>query len=191
MSRPARVLIALIALAVVGGSHAAFGATQLSKSGNPGPWSLRDTDAQPGGQCVYDADVPGAMGNDLDILSAVRTPRSLARDRTGGRDSQWVGGKVRFERSVNPGGTGGWVTARTAKLAKKRAFDDQAVTWGDRSWEVDTDVQYHFRITVLLKWFKPGSKTQVQGARQLLYQKYLTIDGVDEGVEDDRCLAEP
>ena len=180
----------LLALAVATGGQSAIGATQLSKTGNPGPWSLRDTNDRPGAECVYDADVPGGMGNDIDILSAVRTPRVLARNRTAARDSQWVGGRVFFERSVNPGGSGGFVTASSAKLRKKLAFDNQATSWGDRSWLVDVEEDYQFRISVLLRWYKPGSKREVQGTRRILYQKYLQVGFGSENVEDDRCLPE-
>jgi hypothetical protein len=179
----------IVGVLLVAGTPSALGATEVSKSGKVGVWTLRDTNASPAAECDYDASVPGNMGNDIDVIDA-RTPRIRARNRSAQRDAQWVGLKVLFQRSVNEGGSGGWVTAEATPLVKKLAHDDTSVGFGRKSWEVDTDTDYHFRVLSKLTWYKPGSKTRVQGRVQVLTDKYLKILGANEDVEDDRCLPE-
>lgn len=180
--------VALLILAI--GSQTVMAATALSQSGKRGAWNVRDTDVNPGVHCIYDADVPGAQGNDIDIMTATG-PKVFARNRSGRRDGQWVSARIIFQHSVNEGGTGGWVTGKATARVKKFAWDDQAAKFGDRAWEVDVEEDYHFRVIVILRWYKPGSKTQVQGAATVLYQRYLITFGALEEIDADRCPPEP
>ncbi len=172
------------------GSQSMLAAIPLSTTGKIGPYVLSDSSTTPGVVCTYDAGGPGDQGNDIDLMEATG-PRLFARDRSGARDPQTVGVRVRFQRSVNEGGTGGWVTAKASKLVKKTAFDDKAARFGKRSWLVPFDQGYQFRAVVEMRWYKPGSSRKVQGSTKLRYVYYRVSQGGPQGVEQDRCLPEP
>ena len=180
--RPLLVLVA-VSLALVLGAQSAMGATVVGKSGKRGAWTLRDTESQPGGFCTYDIDGT----NDLDLLEA-RSPRAFARNRTAGRDGQWVGIRIQFQKSKADGGGGGWETVKSTGFVKKFAFDDQAVNIGKRAWQAAYTGTPHFRVRANIRWYQPGTKSVVQGALTLAYKWY------DTGAVDpvmDRCLPEP
>lgn len=185
-SRFSGALVATV-LAIVIGAQAAMAATPISETGKRGKWSLIDTDALPGATCTYDE--PGGLGNDLDILEA-KSPRVLARDRSAARDGQWVGIRIVFQRSVNDGGTGGWVRAGATPFVKKFAYDDKAAGIGRRSWQEDYDGTPHFRVLATIRWYTPGSKKLVQGSTTIRYQKYLATNLGSSEPRSDVCLPE-
>jgi len=177
-------------LALVLGAQAALGAVPISEKGKIGTYTLVDESAAPGVACTYDAGGPGAQGNDLDIMDA-KSPRAFARDRSNRRDRQTVGVRVLFQRSVNEGGTGGWVTAKATKLVKKTAYDDKATIFGKKSWLVPFELDYQYRVLSIIRWYKPGTTSVVQGSTKLRYVYYSVLQGGPQGVEQDRCLPEP
>ncbi|HKZ92885.1 MAG TPA: hypothetical protein VJZ50_12175 [Candidatus Limnocylindrales bacterium] len=183
-------ILATASLAFAVGSQMALAAVPESQSGQIGTFVIPDSDARPGVACTYDAGGPGAQGNDIDIMAA-KGPRVFARDRTSERDQQTVGVKVIFQRSVNEGGSGGWVTADATDVVKKTAFDDQAAKFAERTWLVPIEEDYHFRALVVINWYKPGSVTQRQGTTKQRYVYYQVNQGGPQGVEQDRCLPEP
>ena len=174
-----------LALALVVGSQVALGAVPISQHGLRGTWVLIDSETRPAVTCVYDA--PGGMGNDLDLMEA-RSPRVFARDRTGGRDGQWVGVRIMFQRSVNDGGTGGWLNVSQTRFIKKFAHDDKAISIGTRGWQADYTGMPHFRVLSSIRFYRPGTKSVVQGATTLRYQWYETGGA---SPEMDRCQPEP
>jgi hypothetical protein len=178
-------LAGALALALTVGSQAALAAEPIAEHGKRGTWVLIDSEANPAATCVYDE--PGGMGNDLDLMEA-RSPRVFARDRTAGRDGQWVGIRITFQRSVNDGGTGGWLKASQTKFIKKFAHDDQAVSLGSRGWQASYTGTPHFRVLASIRFYRPGTTSVVQGATTLRYQWYETGGATPEM---DRCLPEP
>ncbi len=187
--RPSRtrasVAVVAAALTLVIGTQAALAVTPIAETGKRGTWILVDSEASPAATCIYDA--PGGMGNDLDIMEA-KSPRVRARDRTAGRDGQWVGIRIVFQRSVNDGGTGGWRRAAQTPLIKKFAHDDKAVSIGRRSWQAAYSGTPHFRVLAKITFYKPGTASTVQGATTLRYEWYETGGS---NPEMDRCLPEP
>ncbi len=174
-----------LALALAVGTQATLGAMPISERGTRGTWVLVDSEANPAVTCVYDE--PGGMGNDLDLMEA-RSPRVFARDRTGRRDGQWVGIRIVFQRSANDGGTGGWSKVSQTPLIKKFARDDKAVSIGSRGWQADYTGMPHFRVLANIRFYRPGTRSVVQGATTLRYQWYETGGATPEM---DRCLPEP
>jgi hypothetical protein len=162
----------------------------ISQDGKIGTFTVPDSDTTPGARCVYDAGGPGDQGNDIDIME-VRGPKVFARDRSAERDRQTVGVKVIFQRSVNAGGSGGWVEGQATELVKRIAYDDTAAKFPKRSWVVPIEEDYHFRALVKIVWFKPGSSSQSQGSTKQRYVYYRVVQGGPQGVELDRCLPEP
>jgi hypothetical protein len=183
-------ILTLSLLTVVAGSLPTLAAVPVVEKGEFGPYVLADSTTKPGVACTYDADVPGAQGNDIDIMEA-KGPRVFARDRSGGRDPQTVGVKFLFQRSVNEGGTGGWVTEERTSMVKKTAYDDQAAGFAKRAWLVPLEDDYQFRALAIIRWFEPGSTTEVEGSVMLQYVYYQVVQGGPQGVEQDRCLPEP
>jgi hypothetical protein len=180
-----RVRIAgLLALALVVGSQAALGAEPISESGKRGKWLLVDSETKPGVTCVYDE--PGT-GNQLDLMEA-RSPRVFARNRTSGRDGQWVGIRITFQRSVDDGGSGGWTKVSQTPFIKKYAYDDKAVSIGSRGWQAEYSGTPHFRVVTSIRFFRPGTMSTLQGATLLRYEWYETGGATPEM---DRCLPEP
>lgn len=167
----------------------AQGAVPLSTSGKTGPFVITDRLDRPGVSCTYDAGGPNDMGNDLDLMEA-RGPRVFARDRTTRRDSQPVSVTYVFQRSALEGGTGGWTTTKATKPLKKVAYDDQAARFPLRSWLNPIEADYHFRVLVVIRWYKPGS-TEILGKTKQRYQYYAVNWTGPSFVEQDRCLPEP
>jgi hypothetical protein len=189
MVRPIRPLIVLVAvsLALIVGSQAVMGAEVVSRSGKRGPWALRDTATHPGASCIYGTDGDPLDGQ-LDRVEA-RSPRVKARNRRAGRlDGQWVGIRIQVQKSRQDGGQGGWETFRSSGWVKKFAFEDKAVSIGRRGWNTSYQGMPQFRVRANIRWYKPGTKSVVQGAATLAYE-YLN-DGVDMPSEDV-CLPEP
>lgn len=182
--------LATCALALALQAQTALSAVPLSQQGRIGPYVLTDSDTSPGIACTYDAGGPGDMGNDIDLVEA-RSPRVFARDRSGRRDRQTVGVRILFERSVNEGGSGGWVTAKATKVVKKAAYDDQPARFSRKSWLVPFEEDYQYRVSVVMRWYKPGTTSVVQGSTKLRYVRYQVLQGGPQWVEQDRCLPEP
>jgi hypothetical protein len=184
---PAFVIGLLMALLI---APTTLAAVSMNTSGKIGPFVIRDDPTRPGVVCTYDAGGPNDMGNDLDLMDA-RGPRVFARDRNARRNKQAVSVAYRFQHSALEGGNGGWVTAKAFKQVKKTAYDDQAATFPRRSWLVPFDQFYHYRVLVIIRWFKPGSKTVVQGLTKQRYVYYLPEFDGPLPVEQDRCLPNP
>jgi hypothetical protein len=185
LARPIRplVVLAVAALALVIGTQSALGFQVVSQSGKRGARTLQDTETQPGGSCVYDADI----FNDLDVIEA-RSPRVFARDRSSRRDGQWVGIRIQFQKSRGDGGAGGWETVKSTGFVKRFAHDDRSVSIGRRGWQAAYAGTPHFRVRANIRWYKPGTKSVVKGATTLAYQYY------DDGAGEpslDVCLPEP
>jgi hypothetical protein len=172
--------LATLALVIV--VPAVQAAEPLVEKGVRGTWTVVDTDAQPGGACTYDD-----MTFDLEVIEA-RSPRAFARDRSAARDSQWVGMRLIFQKSKLDGGAGGWETVSKTPMTKKLAYDDKAVKIGTLGWQAVYPGTPHFRALAAIRWYKPGSKTRVQGATTLRYQWYDTGSATPEM---DRCLPNP
>jgi hypothetical protein len=176
-------VLALAALAVVIVAPAAQAAEPLVEKGVRGTYTIVDTDAQPGGSCTYDT----GGSYDLEVIEA-RSPKAFARDRSAARDSQWVGLRLIFQRSQLDGGAGPWETVYKTPMTRKLAYDDKAVTIGTRGWQAAYTGTPHFRALAAIRWYKPGSKSKVQGATTLRYQWYDTGSSTPEM---DRCLPNP
>jgi hypothetical protein len=172
-----------LALALVLGTGGTLGAETLVEKGTRGAWTVVDTNAQPGASCAYDVD----LTNDLDIVEA-RSPRAFARDRSAARDAQWVGIRILFQKSKLDGGNGGWETVSKTPMIKKLAYDDKAIAIGTRAWQATYAGTPHFRALAAIRWYKPGTKSKVQGATTMRYQWY---DIGSATPEMDRCLPEP
>ena len=185
--RSLSVLVAT-SLAFALGATSALGAVPESQKGKIGTFTIPDSNAEPGVVCTYDAAV--GMGLDLDVMEA-RGPRVYARDRTARRDAQTVGVRFLFQRSVNEGGSGGWVTAEKTQMIRKTAYDDKAARFGKRSWLVPFEENYHYRTLVLTKWFRPGSTTKGQGSAKQRYEWYQVVYNGPTMIEQDRCLPNP
>lgn len=181
-------ILATTSLALALGSTTALGAVLENQKGKIGTFVIPDSNAQPGVACTYDAG--GGTGNDLDVMDA-KGPRVFARDRTAQRDQQTVGVRFLFQRSVNEGGSGGWVTANRTKMIKKTAYDDKAAKFAQQSWLVPFDENYHYRTLVLMKWYQPGSSTKGQGSTKQRFQYYQVNFNGPLMVEQDRCLPNP
>jgi hypothetical protein len=80
------------------------------------------------------------------------------------------------------------VTVYKTPMTKKLAYDDKSVTIGTRGWQADYMGTPHFRALAAIRWYKPGSKSKVQGATTLRYQWYDTGSSTPEM---DRCLPNP
>lgn len=171
-------------------SQLVAGAVPIGKQGKIGPYVVTDGVAVPGIACTYDAGGPNDMGNDIDLMAA-RSPRVFARDRGAKRDRQIVGVRILFQRSVDEGGSGGWVTAKATKVVKRTAYDDRAATFAGKSWLVPFDEGYQYRALVVIRWYKPGTSSVIQGSTKLRYVHYQVIQGGPQWVEQDRCLPEP
>ena len=181
--RSTLLTLGALATALVMGTQGALGAETLVEKGTRGSWTVVDTDAQPGASCNYDVD----MDIDLDILEA-RSPRAFARDRSAARDAQWVGIRFLFQKSKEDGGNGGWETVSRTPMIKKLAYDDKAVSIGTRGWQAVYEGTPHFRALAAIRWYKPGTKSKVQGATTFRYQYY---DIGSASPEMDRCLPNP
>jgi hypothetical protein len=191
LARPLRPLVVLtiVSLALVMGAQSAVGAEVVSKSGQRGVWALRDTESQPGASCTYGIDGDAADGQ-LDLLEA-RSPRVFARNRSAGRDGQWVGIRIVFQKSRQDGGSGGWTTVKSTGFVKKYARDDQAVSIGRRAWHAAYEGMPQFRVRANIRWYRPGTSSVVQGTATLKYEWYE--GGGGSGTSDaypDRCLPE-
>jgi hypothetical protein len=173
----------LAVLALMVGAPAVLAEETLIEKGAPGSWTVVDTDAQPGASCAYDVDPT----NDLDIIEA-RSPRAFARDRTAARDGQWVGIRLIFQKSKLDGGNGGWETVSKTPMVKKLAYDDKAVSIGQRSWQAAYEGTPHFRALAAIRWYQPGTKSKMEGATTFRYQWY---DIGSASPEMDRCLPNP
>lgn len=182
------VVLGAVALALVIGSQSVLGANVVSKSGKRGPWTLVDTESQPGVVCTYGVDGDPLDGQ-LDILEA-RSPRVFARNRTSGRDGQWVGIRIQFQKSRENGGTGGWETVKPTGFVKKFAHDDQAVSIGRRAWQAGYAGMPQFRVRANIRWYRPGTKSVVQGAMTLAYEWYEGGGGVPGEGYPTKCLPE-
>lgn len=190
--RKATAALAVSLLALTVGAASAAGATQLVKSGKIGPWTLADTLANPAAGCIYDLD--SEVGNDLDLMETRRSPRVLARDRTPRRDGQWVGIRIIFQQSREDGGAGGWKPGKATKLVKKFAYDNKPVGIGSRAWQLkaaDKAGSPHYRAIAVIRWYKPGSKTKIQGTARVRFDNYAVRFNSDLPVEQERCLPNP
>jgi hypothetical protein len=188
--RKAATALAVSLLALTVGAGSTMGATELAKSGKTGVWTLADTLANPAAACIYDLEV----GNDLDLMETRRSPRVLARDRTTRRDGQWVGIRIVFQQSREDGGAGGWKSGKATKLVKKFAYDNKPAGVGPRAWQLkaaDKTGTPHYRAIAIIRWYKPGSKTKVQGTARVRFDNYAVRFINDLPVEQDRCLPEP
>jgi hypothetical protein len=188
--RKAATALAVSLLALTVGAGSTMGATELAKSGKTGVWTLADTLADPAAACIYDLEV----GNDLDLMETRRSPRVLARDRTTRRDGQWVGIRIVFQQSREDGGAGGWKSGKATKLVKKFAYDNKPAGVGPRAWQLkaaDKTGTPHYRAIAIIRWYKPGSKTKVQGTARVRFDNYAVRFNNDLPVEQERCLPEP
>jgi hypothetical protein len=82
------------------------------------------------------------------------------------------------------------VFARTPSY-KRFAYDDAARGVGKRAWQAEYTGTPHFRVVTLITWYKPGTKSVIQGTTRLRYQWDATQNNGAEGTENDRCLPEP
>jgi len=175
-----------LALLMVAGTVSA--AEQFGATGKRGKFVLPDSAASPAGLCIYDA--PGDAITDLDAVEA-RSPRVFARNRSPRRDGQWIGIRFLFQHSKEDGGNGGWLTAKRTPNYKRFAYDDTVRGAGRQAWQAEYMGTPHFRVIVVLTWYKPGTKSVVQGLTRLRYEWYRTQSFGAIGTEMDRCLPEP
>lgn len=188
--RTSAAVMLLVTAMLVATSSLAMATVPESQKGKIGTFVITDNAIKPGVDCTYDAGGPGDMGNDIDLMEA-RGPKVFARDRSTRRDHQTVSTQVTFQRSVNAGGTGGWITAKKTRVARKLAYDDKAAVFPRTSWVVPIEEDYHFRALVTVRWYKPGSTKVVQGSTRQRYVYYQVFQAGPQGVELDRCLPEP
>ncbi len=181
-------LVAATTLALLMMAGTASAAEQFGATGKRGAWALRDSSANPAGLCIYDD--PGPGGSDLDVVEA-RSPRVFARNRSARRDGQWIGIRFLFQHSKEDGGNGGWATGKRTPVFKRFAYDNAARGVGKRAWQAEYTGTPHFRVVAVITWYKPGTKSVIQGTTRLRYQWYATQNNGAEGTEMDRCLPEP
>jgi hypothetical protein len=154
--RPRHLVVAVVLAAaiVLAPTAAALADTSLEESGRVGPHAVLDTRVFPGVTCDYDD------GTDL-VRLRVRAPTVFARDRTEGRDQQWVGWRLHL-RFRPDGGT--WSTIKSTTVVKVRAWEDTPAALRTRSVTTPGPAgSGSYRIYVRMIWYQPGSSTAVQG----------------------------
>jgi hypothetical protein len=180
----ARLALPIALLAVTAGAPPAMGYEVLKEKGVTGSFSYTDTAVSPGARCEYSVDVPGAQGNDLDRVT-VYHPVVFARKGT-----RTVGWKFVVQRSVEPGGSGGWVNVYASGFQKRSATTSSPAAFTDRSYVIDTEEDYHFRTIAIVRWYQANSSREVAGFKRLRTEYYRTIHEGDTDVAMDACLPE-
>ena len=161
MSNPSRIMhgAAALALALVLSSASAVVADRpVGHPGHTGAHSLTDSAEYAGARCRYDSD---SNVERVDVMP----PTMFARNRTSGRDQQWVGWRVELRyRPVD----GSWSTIRTSSLVKVRAWDDTPAALGARSITVAHPVgSGDYRVFVRMTWYRHGTSSVWRARRDM------------------------
>ena len=154
----------------------------LTLSGNYGQMTFSDG---PGAKCIYGSD------GHIDRVS-VRGATLVARDATFGLDQQWVGYSFKVQRfDYDPADPfqPPYTTIYSSSVVKKLANDAQAVSFDRRAWSVPNNLARAIRVVVTGTWYKPGSKTQVDGTIKLAVEYFGMTRGATEKLQYWRCPA--
>jgi hypothetical protein len=163
------VPVALLA-AVLVAAQPAVAATVVGQSGLVGKFAFTDTMSQPGIACVYN---PVNTNQNLSKI-VVHGPKIWARNRTAHRDSQTVGWRFIIQNS-QAGGAPPWQTFTTSSVVKATSHDDTGVKFGSRTWIAPKNKNVQWRVQIVMRWYKPGSSTTVQGQVKLMDEFQITV----------------
>jgi hypothetical protein len=137
--------------------------TPVSHSGTFGPHALIDSPEYPGATCRYNSD------QNLDRVR-VRPPVVLARDRTSGRDAQWVGWIV--ELQYRPDGSS-FTTVQKSSVVKVTAWDDSPAPFRQRTVSVARPRgSGSWRVVSRMIWYRPGTTGTWQGTARHRITRY-------------------
>ncbi len=158
--------LASAAIAISGGS--ALGAHQLSRTGDPGAWAVRDSAGDPAARCSYDGGgVAGGtyltgirLRNDVKLWGTTATFRS-------------VGFRPIIQHKVD----GAWVTVKKGTLITGNATASAPVVLSGGLTSVPVSVQPKrpFRLVLKLIWYT--ATASVKGTRVILVDHHLPRDG--------------
>jgi hypothetical protein len=144
----------------------------VSHSGLLGAHSLTDSWEYPGVRCSYDEHQNAAR-------IRVRPPTVFARDRSSGRDSQWVGWRIELQYHPDEGGS--WSTVQKSSVVTAKAWDDQAASFRQRTVTVaHPRGSGRWRVVARMLWYRPGTDSDRQGMarhRFTFYDYPLTEPG--------------
>ena len=180
--RPLVVLAAILGALLVGVQPAAAFSV-LSSTGLTGSYSLTDADSPSGHQstiCSYRTSTYKLTAIE------VRHPQVKARNRTSGRDSQWVAWQFIVQNQTPSGTT--WQTIYGSAFAKASAADNLAAAFTNRTWVGPADPTGKYRILIVIRWYTPGSTSSIQGQvklRDLYYESKWNGNAV---ISQDYCL---
>lgn len=155
------VLLSVLAGLLVGVQPAAA-YTVVSHTGVLGPYSLTDAGSPIGHQgatCFYKTST-----YKLTKIEA-RRPVVKARNRTSGRDSQWVSWQVIVQHQTPSGTT--WATVFASTFTKALAYDNQAAPFANRTWTAPATPTGKYRVLLVIRWYTPGSSSTIQGQVKL------------------------
>jgi hypothetical protein len=166
MSRRSRTLTRALALPVallfmIGGNAVAD--APVGHSGITGAHSLTDSAEAAGARCYYNDDL------NVDRIS-VMPPTMFARNRTSGRDRQWVGWRI--ELRYQPLG-GSWRTLKTTDVVRVKAWDDIPAPLRRTTVAVTHPVgSGAYQVIVRMTWYRPGTSTVWQGTARHAVEHY-------------------
>ncbi len=176
------VLASLVAALLVSVQPAAA-FTVLSSTGLTGTYSLTDAASPSGHQstiCYY-----RTATSKLDKIE-VRHPQVKARNRTSGRDHQWVGWQFIVQHQTPSGTT--WQTIYGSSFAKADAADNLAAAFANRTWAGPADPTGKYRVLVVIRWYTPGSTSAIQGQVKLRDTYYESKWNGHAIISPDFCL---
>jgi hypothetical protein len=177
------ILVAISTLFALTTATPAAAASVLSLKGNYGSVTLPDS----GGPDAYGARCVYASNGHLD-RGSVRGPAVLANPALGLGVQQWVGVSFRlqsYDVLTNPQ----YRTIFTSSVIKKQAAIDVAAEFDRRSWDVPQSLSKPVRVVVVVTWYKPGSKTTVDGSMKIAIDEYDATKGANQRSMIYRCYA--
>ena len=155
--RPIRTAAAfaalLLASAVAAPSVGAFDVRV--ETGTTGFWTINDDGFSPGAVCRYENN-PGKNKDETNKVSSRKI-------WTHGDYPQmtWVGHKVIFYKRANASSK--WKIAKTSQITKKKANQASVAFFGAKHYRTPENHKKLYRVVHQLIWYKPGSKTKVDG----------------------------
>ena len=159
----------------------------LTLSGNYGSMTFSDaTETGAGAKCIYGSD------GHLDRVS-VRGAELLADDSTWGTDQQWVGLSFKVQRFYYDPADPFLVpykTIYTSPVVKKLASDSAPAVFDRRGWDVPAQLGRDIRVVVIANWYRPGSKTEVDGTIKFAVEWYRSTRGTTARFDYRRCHAQ-
>jgi hypothetical protein len=176
-------VLASAALVLLIGVQPVAATTLVSKTGVVGSYSLTDAATPAGSQgvtCAYDLVT-------YHVTSiTVRHPSVKARNRTSGRDSQWVGWQYIVQHETPSGTT--WQTIYASSFRKAVAKDNLAAAFANRVWPAPADPTGRYRVLIVIRWYAPGSSSVIEGQVKLRDAFYQSTWNGNSVISPDFCL---